>query len=53
MNVKQQNIDALNAVLTITLAPEDYNEKVDSQLKKYGKQVSLPGFRPGKCLHLW
>jgi trigger factor len=48
MNVKQQNIDALNAVLTITLAPEDYNEKVDSQLKKYGKQVSLPGFRPGK-----
>ncbi|MFP5471905.1 MAG: trigger factor, partial [Bacteroidia bacterium] len=48
MNVTQQNTDALNAVLTITITPEDYNEKVDNQLKKYGKQVSLPGFRPGK-----
>jgi len=48
MNVTQKNIDALNAVLTISLAPEDYNDKVEGQLKKYGKQVLLPGFRPGK-----
>jgi trigger factor len=48
MNINQQNIDELNAVLTIKITPEDYNEKVESQLKKYGKQVAMPGFRAGK-----
>jgi trigger factor len=36
-----------NASLIITLKPEDYKPEVDKQLKKYGKQVQLKGFRPG------
>jgi trigger factor len=36
-----------NASLIITLKPEDYKPEVDKQLKKYGRQVQLKGFRPG------
>lgn len=33
MNVIQEQIDDLNAVLTVTLDPEDYQEKLKSLLK--------------------
>lgn len=33
--------------LKINLTPEDYTEKVESELKKYQKSMNLPGFRPG------
>jgi trigger factor len=47
MNVIQEQIDDLNAVLTVTLDQEDYQEKVKKSLKDYSKKVSLPGFRAG------
>ena len=48
MNVVEEKIDALNAVLRITITAEDYAEKVDKTLSDYRKQANMPGFRPGK-----
>ncbi len=48
MEITQQNTDALNGVLTVTVHPEDYQEKVDGILEEYRKQVKMPGFRSGK-----
>ena len=49
MNVTFEEKDALNALLTIELNPEDYQPKVDAELKKYRSQANVPGFRPGKA----
>lgn len=49
MNVTFEEKDALNALLTIELNPEDYQPKVDQELKKYRSQAKVPGFRPGKA----
>ena len=48
MNVVEEKIDNLNAVLRVQISPEDYAEKVEKTLKDYRKQANLPGFRPGK-----
>lgn len=48
MNVTQENIDELNARLTIEVAPDDYAEPVKKVLDNYRKQMRLQGFRPGK-----
>lgn len=48
MNVVEEKIDALNAVLRITVTADDYAEKVDKTLSDYRKQANMPGFRPGK-----
>lgn len=47
MNIFQENIDTLNAVLKVQLSPEDYKPQVDDAIKKYKKKASMPGFRPG------
>lgn len=47
MNISKENIDALNAVVTIDLAKADYEPKVEEALKNYRKKASMPGFRPG------
>lgn len=47
MNITHQNSDELNAVLTVEIAPEDYNPQVDKAIKDQAKQAKLPGFRPG------
>ena len=47
MNIVQEKIDDLNAVVKITLAPEDYNPKVEKALKEQAKKANLPGFRKG------
>jgi trigger factor len=47
MNIVQEQIDALNAVLKVQLKPDDYQPKVNDALKKYSKKVTMPGFRPG------
>ena len=47
MNVIRQDVDALNAVLKITIAPEDYQKKVNAILDKHRKTAKIPGFRPG------
>ncbi|MDX1349690.1 MAG: trigger factor [Putridiphycobacter sp.] len=48
MNVVEEKIDDLNAVLRISVTPEDYAEKVDGIIKQYRKEANIPGFRPGK-----
>lgn len=48
MNISRNSIDRLNAEITISLSPNDYEAKVNEGIKKVQKQVSMPGFRPGK-----
>lgn len=47
MNITQTNIDDLNAELTISLEPSDYQPALELALKNYRKQAQMPGFRPG------
>ncbi|MCB0567036.1 MAG: trigger factor [Phaeodactylibacter sp.] len=46
--VVREDIDNLNAVLTVTLEKEDYEPKFHSELSKYRKQAAMKGFRKGK-----
>lgn len=48
MNITQENIDELNAVLKVKVVADDYLPKVESALKEHQKRASVPGFRPGK-----
>ncbi|MBU3680368.1 MAG: trigger factor [Flavobacterium sp.] len=47
MKITRNNVDALNAVLTLEVAKADYAPKVEEVLKKYLKTASVPGFRKG------
>lgn len=49
MNVTRDNIDALNAVVTLNIEKADYEPKVNEELKNYAKRANVPGFRPGKA----
>lgn len=49
MNITQEKIDDLNAIIKIKLTPEDYKEQYNQKLNEHRKQISLPGFRPGKA----
>jgi len=48
MDITKENVDDLNAILKVKIAPADYSERYDKALKKYQKKVDMPGFRPGK-----
>lgn len=48
MNITQNNIDDLNAVLTVVIEKEDYQEKVEKVLKDYRKNATIKGFRKGQ-----
>lgn len=48
MNITKENIDDLNAILTVQLEKADYEEKVNTVLKDYRKKAKIDGFRPGK-----
>src|SRR6478609_9754152 len=48
MNITKQDIDSLNAEITISVAPVDYESRVSEGIKKVQKQANMPGFRPGK-----
>lgn len=48
MNINRENIDDLNAVISIQLGKEDYEQKVEEVIADYRKKVSLDGFRKGK-----
>lgn len=47
MNITRENIDALNAVVKVDIAKEDYSDKVDKILTDYRKTANIPGFRKG------
>jgi len=48
MNITQEKIDDLNAVLNVDVQENDYRELVEGALKKYQKTAKMQGFRPGK-----
>src|ERR1700712_5473313 len=47
MNISQEKIDNLNAVVKININPEDYQLRVDKAIKEQAKKAKIPGFRPG------
>src|SRR5437868_13564685 len=47
MNITQEKVDALNAVVKINIDPADYQPRVDKAIKENAKKAKLPGFRPG------
>lgn len=47
MNITREQVDALNAVVTVAITKEDYKPKVEQVLKDYRKNASIPGFRKG------
>ncbi|WP_281989975.1 trigger factor [Aquimarina aggregata] len=47
MNISKEQVDDLNAVVTVDIAKEDYSEKVDKILMDYRKNANIPGFRKG------
>lgn len=48
MNITLENKDALNAVVKVDIAKEDYSDKVENVLSNYRKTANVPGFRKGK-----
>lgn len=48
MNITKENIDALNATITVKIGKSDYGPTVSEVLKDYRKKANMPGFRPGK-----
>lgn len=48
MNITQNSIDNLNAVLTVTIEKDDYKEKVEKALNNYRKNAAIKGFRKGQ-----
>ncbi|MGV8091656.1 MAG: trigger factor [Mangrovibacterium sp.] len=48
MNITKENIDALNATITVKIEKNDYETTVNEVLKDYRKKANMPGFRPGK-----
>jgi trigger factor len=47
MNITQEKIDNLNAVVKINIDPADYQARVDKAIKDHAKKAKMPGFRPG------
>lgn len=47
MNITRNNVDALNAVITVEVSKNDYASKVEKVLADYRKNASIPGFRKG------
>lgn len=47
MNITRENLDALNAVVKVDIAKEDYSDKVEKILIDYRKTANIPGFRKG------
>tara|TARA_B100000575_G_scaffold293330_1_gene304371 strand:- start:1234 stop:2589 length:1356 start_codon:yes stop_codon:yes gene_type:complete len=49
MQIDRKNIDELNARLTVTVEPIDYENRVTKILDDYRKNSTYPGFRKGKA----
>ncbi len=47
MEVVKNQIDALNATLTVNIKNSDVAENVEKTLKEYRRKATVPGFRPG------
>lgn len=48
MNISKEQVDALNAIVTVAISKEDYADKVEKVLSDYRKNANIPGFRKGQ-----
>ena len=48
MNITKEQIDELNAVITVAISKDDYKDQVEKILKDYRRQANIPGFRKGQ-----
>ncbi len=48
MQITQENVDSLNAILKLKVKKEDYESKILQSLNDYRKKVDLKGFRKGQ-----
>ncbi|MGE4587499.1 MAG: trigger factor, partial [Mangrovibacterium sp.] len=46
--ITKEQIDGLNAIVTVKIENGDYEATVNEVLKSYRKKANLPGFRPGR-----
>lgn len=54
MNISHEKVDAINAVIKVDLAPEDYNPQVDKEIKdqaKKGEITWIPSWFSACCTH--
>lgn len=49
MDIRHENTDELNALLTVRIESADYEEKVAQKLKDYRRKAQIKGFRPGNA----
>jgi len=47
MNITKEQVDDLNAIVTVAISKDDYSEKVEKTLSDYRKNANIPGFRKG------
>ncbi len=47
MNITRENIDELNAIISVSIEKSDYEATVNDVLRDYRKKANMPGFRPG------
>ncbi|MGV9004978.1 trigger factor [Flavobacterium sp.] len=47
MNITKNNVDALNAIVTVEISKSDYSDKIQRKLADYRKNAAIPGFRKG------
>ena len=48
MNIFQEKKDEQNAILTVKIEKEDYEDRVRKALNDYSRKARMDGFRPGK-----
>ncbi len=48
MQIQTNQLDPLNAVISVEINKSDYAEKVDKALQQYKKTANIPGFRKGQ-----
>jgi trigger factor len=49
MNITRENVDKLNALLTVSVEKADYEENVDKVLRDYRRNANVKGFRQGNA----
>ena len=48
MQITETNTDGLKHEFKVTVGADDIKQRVETRLQEIGRQVKLPGFRPGK-----
>ena len=52
MNVSQENISNVSAVIKVTIAKADFEPAVEKTLRGYRQKANIPGFRDRKSTRL-